>query len=326
LRQPRSKPIQTTNALLSALEFCATVLEREGQPYQTHIGLRNNWAIAFNGIVAAGCPIIEDLYCYVNAEIVCNALNKCKESFSLTLNQNLSITSGKFRATVPCLDPILMQSAVPDPPLAPVTDGFKAAVEAVGVLASVDADHVLTASVLMAGPSVIATNRKMIFEAWHSQDLPPNVPLPKQFVSALVKIKKPLAQFGYSNNSATFYFDDGSWLKTQLYNAEWPDIASILNKPTNLWPIDPGFFDAVNAVLPFSEDGMIYFEQGLLKSHPDDGVGASHECNGIPKGPVYPGKQLLMIKPYAERVDFVSHNRLTFEGKMVRGCIAGQSR
>ena len=65
----------------------------------------------------------------------------------------------------------------------------------------------------------------MLMEAWHGLDLPPNVPLPKQFVAALVKQKKNLTGFGFSRSSATFYFEDGCWLRTQLYSDEWPDVS-----------------------------------------------------------------------------------------------------
>lgn len=333
-RSPRSKPTETKSSLLTALEFCSVVSEKLGAPYETHIGLRNNWAIGFNGIVAAGNPIVEDIYCYPHNLLMIEALSKCDENFSLTQldNGRLSIKSGKFKAIVPCLDPALMQSAEPDPQIVGITNVFKDAVEAVGVLANENAQHVLTASVLMNGASVISTNRVMLLEYWHGLDLPPNIPLPKEFVTALVKSKKNLAGFGYSNCSATFYFEDESWLRTQLYNDEWPDVSRILNKEANLWSIDPNFFKALDAVAPFSEDGNIYSDLNLLKSHADDGVGATFECSGIPKGFVYPIKQLMIMKPHVKKIDFYAkgiHDSsycLVFEGDRVRGVISGQLR
>src|ERR1035437_7581209 len=330
-RQPRSTKSETKSSLLTAIEFCSCVSERNGAVYETHIGLRNNWAIAFNGIVAAGSPIIEDIQCYPHNLLLIEALSKCDDNFSLTQldNGRLSIKSGKFKAMVPCLDPILMQSVEPDPMIAPCSNAFKEAVEAVGVLASENAQHVLTALVLMAGLSVISTNRVMIMEAWHGIDLPPNIPLPKQFVAALVKQKKNLIGFGFSHNSATFYFDDQCWLKTQLYSDEWPDVSNILNRQANLWSIDPSFFKALAAVAPFSEDGNVYSDVNLLMSHADKEIGASHECNGIPKGFVYPIKQLMILKPHAKKVDWMAagvHDSsycLVFEGDAVRGVISG---
>lgn len=331
--KPRSKP-QATNALLEALSFCSCVNEKLGLPYETHIGLKDNWAIAFNGIIAAGCPINESLYCYPHNLMLIEALSKCDENYSLTQldNGRLSIKSGKFKAVIPCLDPVLMQSAEPDIMLAPITDVFKTAIEAVGILASENAQHVLTASVLMNGQTVISTNRVMILEYWHGLDLPKNVPLPKQFVAALVKQKRPLVGFGFSRSSATFYFEGGAWIRTQLYSDEWPDISSILPRPANLWSVDPAFFKALEAIEPFSTDGNIYSDMNLLMSHADNGIGAEFEVSGIPKGFVYPIKQLKMIKPFAKKIDYMAsgvHDSsycLVFEGDVCRGVISGRQK
>jgi hypothetical protein len=334
-RAPRSKSSPApTNQLLSALEFCSCVSEKLGAPFETHVGLRGNWAIAFNGVVAAGAPIAEDIVAYPHTLLLVEALSRCDENFSLTQldNGRLSIKSGKFKAVVPCLDPDLMQTAVPDPMIVGITNKFKEAVEAVGVLASENAQHVLTASVLMNGQSVVSTNRVMILEMWHGLDLPPNIPLPKQFVAALVKQKKNLTGFGFSSCSATFYFEDGCWLRTQLYSDEWPDVSSILERQANLWSIDPNFFKSLEAVMPFSEDGNIYSDTNLLKSHADEGVGATFECAGIPKGFVYPAKQLMLMKPYVQKIDYMADGGakasycLVFQGECLRGVISGRQR
>ncbi len=333
-RKPTINKEPAKSGLLQALEFCSCVSEKLGAPHETHIGLRNKWAIAFNGVVAAGSPIPEDIYCYPHTLLLVEALSKCNESYSLTQmdNERLSIKSGKFKAIVPCLSPVLMQDAQPDPYIAPVSNKFKEAIEAVGVLASENAQHVLTASVLMNGQSVISTNRVMLLEYWHGLDLPPNIPLPKEFVKALTKQKKNLTGFGFSNSSATFYFEDGCWLRTQLYADEWPDVSRILNRDANLWSIDPNFFQALDAVASFSEDGNVYSRLNLLCSHADEGVGATFECNGIPAGFVYPIKQLQIMKPYVKQIDYMANGIadssycLYFVGDCMRGVISGRQR
>lgn len=332
--KPKLKSEPVKSGLLQALEFVSCVSEKLGAPYETHVGLRNKWAIAFNGVVAAGSPIPEDIYCYPHTLLLVEALSKCSESYSLTQmdNERLSIKSGKFKAIVPCLSPVLMQEAYPDPQIVGITNEFRKAVEAVGVLASENAQHVLTASVLMNGQTVISTNRVMLLEYWHGLDLPPNVPLPKEFVKALAKQKKNLTGFGFSNSTATFYFEDGCWLRTQLYADQWPDVSRILNREANLWTIDPNFFQALDAVASFSEDGNVYSRLNLLCSHADEGVGATFECNGIPAGFVYPIKQLQIMKPYVTKIDYMAsgvHDSsycLYFVGDAMRGVISGRQR
>ena len=330
-RVQKQEPIKS--GLLAALEFVSCVSDKLGSPHETHVGLRNKWAIAFNGIVAAGCPIPDDIYCYPHTLLLLEALSKCSESYSLTQldNSRLSIKSGKFKAVVPCLDPILMHDAQPDPLIVPASNKFKEAVDAVGVLASETSLQIVTASILMNGGSVIATNGKMLMEYWHGLDLPPNVPLPKEFVKALSKQKKNLTGFGFSGNSATFWFEDGCWLRTQLYAEKWPDVSRILNREANLWSIDPQFFNALDAVASFSEDGNFYTRTNIICSHSDDGVGAQHECNGVPNGVVYPIKQLKIIQSYVKKIDFCAKGLsnssycLVFEGDFMRGVISGRA-
>lgn len=331
-RTPKPEPVKS--GLLAALAFVSCVSDKLGAPHETHVGLRNKWAIAFNGIVAAGSPIPEDLYAFAHTISLTEALSKCSESYNITqLDQSrLSIKSGKFKAIVPCLDPLLMQDAQPDPMIAPASNKFKEAVDAVAVLASETSLQVVTASILMNGGSVIATNGKMLMEYWHGLDLPPNVPLPKEFVKALAKQKKNITGFGFSNNSATFWFEDGCWLRTQLYAEQWPDISRILNRDANLWSIDPQFFNALDAVSSFSEDGNVYSRLNMLCSHAEEGVGATYECNGIPNGFVYPIKQLKIMQPYVTKIDYMANGVadssycLYFIGDAMRGVISGRQR
>jgi hypothetical protein len=172
----------------------------------------------------------------------------------------------------------------------------------------------------------------MVLEYWHGLDLPPNVPLPKEFVTALTKQKKNLTGFGFSNNSATFYFEDGCWLKTQLYADSWPDMNRILSLRGNLWTIDPNFYKALDAVEPFSEDGNVYFDTNLIMSHAEAAEGAQYECAGLPKGVIYPIKQLKIIKPFVKRIDYMADGLndssycLVFEGDVCRGIIAGRQK
>lgn len=326
-----NKPVDN---LLAALQFVSCVSEKLGTPFETHVGLKGKRATVFNGIVAASSPIENDIYCYAHTHLLLEALSKCSESYSLTQldNSRLSIKSGKFKAVVPCLDPILMHDAQPDPLIAPASNKFKEAVDAVGVLASETSLQIVTASILMNGASVIATNGKMLLEYWHGLDLPPNVPLPKEFIKALSKQKKNLTGFGFSGNSATFWFEDGCWLRTQLYAEKWPDVSRILNREANLWTIDPQFFNALDAVASFSEDGNVYSRLNMLCSHADDGVGATFECNGIPNGFVYPIKQLMILKPYVKSIDYMANGVhdssycLVFMGDAMRGVISGRQR
>lgn len=336
--RPKSRataPATKPNGFLDALKFCAFITKDMGPPNETHVSLGNNWAVAFNGIVAAGYKTQEDIYACPNNKLLIEALTKCGDNLSITQldNNRLSIKSDKFKAIVPCIDPIQMYPVQPDAPIAEINDKFKMAVEAVGVLVGDDPDaKVYLRSVLLSNGSTIATNGQVIFEYWHGIDLPNGLALPKSIINPLVKNVNHLAQFGFSNSSVTFYFENESWIKTQLFADQWPEIRPILDKKSNPWPVPPDFFKALAAVAPFSGDGKVYFENGLLCSHPEPSIGASYEITGLPRGPVFSARQLALIQPYAQQIDFLAegpHPGTTmamFFGQNIRGALTGWTK
>lgn len=322
---------QPPSTLLGALRFCALVTKDTGPINETHIHMGANWATAFNGVIAAGCPITEDIYACPNAKLIVEALSKCGEHISFTqLENKLSIKSDKFKAIVPCIDPTLLNIALPDKPICAIDDRFKEGLGIVGTLANENAQSVHLASILMNGQSLISTTGKVVLEYWHGLNLPLGISLSKALVEPLTNSKKKLTQFGYSQSSVTFWFEDGSWIRSQLYCEAWPDINSVLNEPSNPWPIAGDFFKGIDAVSPFGE-GFIYTRDGSLHSHAEAGMGASFECPGIPPGLTFLARQMVLIKPWAERIDFLAfgpnkmHCIKAFGGN-VRCAIAGMGK
>lgn len=295
---------------------------------ETHVQLKQNWAIAFNGILAAGEPIKEDLIACPNAHILKEALAKCGQSFSITqLQDKLSIKEGKFKALVPCLPIEDIQSASPDPIVAELNNQFALSIEAVSKIPE-DENRVVTASILVQNGSVFATDAKIMLEHWHGVNLPKLV-LPKSVIKPLSKSSKQLTKFGYGNSSCTFYYEDGSWLKSQYFAEDWPDIRPILDKKTNAYPVPEGLFEAIRALDPFSETGFVYFDSNIIRSHPDPEAGASYEVYGIPKGPILNIDQMLTLEPYIKTIDFLvpsgAATMTIFYGDRCRGAIAGRT-
>ncbi len=307
-RKPKANETKEINKFVEALKFISLVTKDNGNPNETHVYLNNKYATAFNGSVSIGTKIEEDLFACPNNKLLIEALSKCGQHISITQldNNRLSIKSDKFKAIIPCIDPNLITLSIPDEPCASIDNKFKMALEAVGVLADEDSNRVVTASILMANGSLISTNGHIIFEYWHGISLPTNISLPKALVKPLTGTNKNLTKFGFSQSSVTFYFDDESWIKSQLYADQWPDVSMILNKQSNAWPVPTDLFIALSAVMPFCEDNWVYFHAGVLRSHPIEGVGATFEIAGLPSGPILNGKALGLLKPWAKQIDFLA--------------------
>lgn len=322
------RPVKEESQLLKSLRTLSTILKDDGNLLQSHVLLKDHWAIAQNGVLAIGEPILEDLTAAPNGLLLREALVKCGASFSLTqLAHTLSIKGGRFKASVPCLPPEDISAAFPDPAIARLDDRLKASLSAVAPLA-LDENSVVTASVLIHNGTVTATDRKVIIQSWHGIDLPPLLALPKVLIKPLAGNVKKLTGFGFSNSSCTFHFEDNSWLKSQYFAEKWPDINSILDKKVNAHNLPEDFYTAIDALEKFSETGFVYCDSNMMRSHEEDGKGASYEVYGLPKGPVLNIKQMKMIKPFIKTVDFAvphfNHHMMLWFGDGVRGAVAGR--
>ncbi|HLT41213.1 MAG TPA: hypothetical protein VKZ95_00795 [Sphingobacteriaceae bacterium] len=269
------------------------------------------------------------MYVAPHAKTFLNALSKCGESYSLTqIDQHrLSIKSGPFKANIPCIDPTLLYFPTPNQMQGSMTDDFKSALSLVEKIKPENGQRLITLSFLMNGNSIISTDGKIIIEAWHGLNLPTNLPIPKAVIP-LINGSKKLVGFGFDNLTATFFFEDNSFIRTQLYADKWPDILNILDRPFTPLPIPENLFNGVEAIQEFSHNGFIHFKDGKLLSEDIEEKGASFDIEGLRGGPVYSAKYLMMLKEVMEKADFhVPAERkghlCYFTGKNVRGILMG---
>lgn len=300
MKRPIKQP-KPSSELLTAIKALSPVLKEGGSASETHIVLHNGFAIASNGVMAIGEKVEHDLMACPNAALFAAALSKCSDSLSITqLEHKLSITSGKFRALVPCLPFENLPRVLPDASCSPLDDRLKASLIEASTVGS-DEETALTASLLMGNGSVIASDTKVILESWHGCSTPVLV-LPKSFAK-LCK-NRTFHSFGFSNNSFTVYSENGSWVKTQLWDYQWPDVKSILDVPCNPLSIPEDLWIALNAIEDFADEGWAYSREGKLWSHKANELGASYDCYGMPPDVIFSIAQLQAMKSWAKKIDF----------------------
>ncbi len=323
----RPKSTLPTNALLAALRSISAITKSDGSALETHVVLSNGWVTASNGIIAIGEKVEHDLLCAPHAEMLINALSKCKDTISITqLDTKLSITSGPFRAQVPFIPIENLQRPSPDQICGPLDNRLRVSFEAVAQVPEKE-ETPLTASVLISGGSVFATDRTVIMESYHGCHLPV-LSIPKAFAKLIAKGKKDITGFGFSNNSFTLWMGD-SWIKTQLWLAEWGTIPDAVKSGANPLPVPEGLWDALSAVEDFSVDGWAYSRNGKLHSHNTDDAGSSYECYGLPPNIIVSIDQLSAVKDWAKKIDFFARtqagmNCIKVVGDTTRCVIAGR--
>lgn len=325
-RKPKLKPsdVPGDGKLLDALKFIDVAQTPAGTLYETHIVLNNYWASAFNGCLAAGMPIQENLAACPQSAAFLSALARCGDEYTLTQLDagKLCVQTQKFKAFIPCSDLADMQRAYPDAAVIGITDEFRKALKICQTDGFAGDERIFNQSILVKSGSCVGTNGALAIEYWHGLNLP-TIVVPKAFAEAVCKIKKPLKGFGCSNVSATVHYEDNSWLRTQLFVEPWPDMSRVLDVKSNPWPVPTGLFDGLRSMLPFLENSQVWFKDGLLRSHVSELVGAQYKIEGLPSGPIFNAKQLLEIEPLITSIDFMGDSRAHFFGENMRGVLMG---
>jgi hypothetical protein len=164
----------------------------------------------------------------------------------------------------------------------------------------------------------------------HGFDLPPGLVLPKKFCDMVVKHPANLSGFGWTEDvSVTFWFDDNTFIKTQLQRGGWPDVNCVLDIQSNAWPLPEGFADAISTVSALSNLGLIEFCGDMITSDSSKATVARFEFENLPDNAIYNGKFLNAILPNVDSMDMKTYpNKLVFfgcDGNM-RGVIMGMRR
>lgn len=317
--------------LLRALKFVSVASYAPGDvkaqaDYQQHCVFVGGQVTTFNGVIAAGYPIGDEMDACPNTHLLVRALEKVRGAYALTVlnNNQLSITAHKFRALVPCVPQYNMQLVEQDPPNYALGDEIKDAAKIAGMFSTDGAQTVLQASIITRDFSFVGTNTAALVEAYHGHHMPAGLLIPVSFFDAVSKVSATVVRFGYTpDRSLTVYFDNGAWLRTQLYLEGIPDVDKVLD-PLQMplcTPVPEDFWSACDAVVPHSVNRTVYFENNRVMSHDNDAQGAQHQLDA-PFRKCINYDFLRKFMNHCTTADFVTHSEMVvFGGDKVRGVV-----
>lgn len=311
--------------LIDALNFVSPSIAKNEAAYREHVLLQNHFAIVSNSQLSIGHPIEEDLEACPQFDKFKAAINKCGQDFSLTVlkNEKLSVVGGKLRAVVDCLSDY--PPIIPDPNIAKIDDRIKEAFKCASSITSEHGTRFIECSLLLRANDCTATDGKILMQYWHGIDLPPGLVVPHGFAAIVQKSKLKLEGFGYTENrSVTFWFENGAWIKTLLYEDKYPDIDKLLNVASSPCEVPKDLFEAMQTVGEFNDEAMVILKDGKVSSHNTDATGAQFAVDGLNIAQSFDSDLTKIIAPYVETIDLVTHeDRAMFFGKNVRGIIMG---
>lgn len=316
--------------MLRELKFVqGAVAKKDFIPAMTHFSIRDGRVSAFNGKLALSSPIQCDLECKPKAIPMVQAIGRCGETIQLTMTPagRLSIKSGSFKAFVECIEDE-MPDMQPEGELVECNGAhLLKALKVVQPFIGNDASRQWTNGVLLRGQSAYATNNVCLVEYWIGSTFPHVVNIPRDAVAEVLRINEEPTHLQISNNSMTFHYSDGRWIRTQLFGVEWPDLSAVLDAEHNATPVNKQLFEGLEMIKPFTDkNGRVLIEGLTVRTHEDPSEGASFELaqETILPPSSFQVEMLLLLADSAETLDLTAHPApCLFFGDRLRGAVIG---
>lgn len=317
----RSLKPKAESPLLSALKFVAVAQNKggTGAGYADYCRIDQKCVTTYNGMLSASHPVDLDLEACPHTDRLVAALSRATGVMSYAyINQSLQLTAGKLKVTVPCVDNRDLSIQHPNPKMLQISVELIDAMERAATFTSTAAERFICASVWLNDGIALGTNGHCLVQAWHGFPIK-NIAVPKQFIDVVKTIKLTLIACGYDKNSLTFYYDNGAWIKTQLYNEEWPSTNTnkVLSAFDTAVPviINPELYVAIEAVSPHAKDEttMVHITQSKVSSD-----GAEYELVSAGEA-VFNANYLIKVKNIIDKIDmFTSSDAMLMTGKATR--------
>ena len=315
--------------MLKELKFVMGAISRKDLvPAMKHFAIEGGRVRAYNGVLALSSPIPFNIDCYPKADTLIKAIANCDETvtMSLTPGGKLSVKSGIFKALIACVD----KSEVHLEPEgervecdgAALLQGFKVVEPFVGD----DASRPWANGILLRGQSAFATNNVTLVEYWLGVTLPETVNIPHAAIKEVLRVNEPPEYLQMAKSSITFHYSDGRWIRTQLFETNWPDLAKVLDRECEATAIDQRIFDALPKLKPFlDKSGRIIFAPGLVSTHDGDEEGGHIQIEGSTMTGIYAMEMLALLNGVATVADFTAYpSPCIFYGERLRGAIIGR--
>lgn len=288
------------------------------------------WLIGYDGVVAAGYRVAEDLLGVApHTETMRHAVGRAGSPYALTVHAGkITVRGDKVRVDVPLAPAESIPNAMPDNPTALIAEPVREALIAAAKVTKARQERVIAAAVYLRANSVVGTDGGTILEAHHGAQLPGEWLLPTEFVAAFERVKALPTHIGWSDDTLTVWFGPHAWLRTNVYTAKYPDtdviFAGMISECTDLRPVPVDMLQALETLKPFLDDGTITLYGGGFNTLPT-GLGASYTFpHHLPHEPrQLPYEAMRLLGMYGEWVAF-SQRGFYWYGNTVRGITAAQ--
>ncbi len=314
--------------MLDSLRFVqGAVAKKDLVQALTHFQIKGGYVKGHNGSMTLCAPINLNIDVMPKASSFAKAIATCKETITMhvTATGRLAIKSGPFRAYVDCVEEgypdVEPEGAWIDLPNGGMLKAIKTLMPFIGE----DASRTWARGILLRDYSAYATNNVVLLEYWLGYHFPLSINIPKSAITEMVRIGVDPVRMMASENSVTFFYENGSWLKTTLYSLDWPDLQKVLNRDSHPIPPPPGLWQAIEDASPFVDKlRRLWFRNDAITTDPTDATGALVEVPGLVAEGIYNADYLMDLAEVVETIDLLGYpGPSLFFGDKVRGAIIG---
>jgi DNA polymerase III sliding clamp (beta) subunit (PCNA family) len=319
----------------SLLKVRGAVSTKDFTPVLTHFAFRDGTVAGFDGRMFIQAPLKLRLSCTVKAKLFITALDACdNEPDRIEQTETgLVINRGSFTATLPTGKIEEFAPATPDPrPVkrtAPLLPKLKQLFPFIGE----DASRPWACGLLIDGLNAYATNnvclaRVKLPQAMPEAESPLN--LPRFAIEELIRIDEEPISIARSENALTFYYKDKSWLRTVLFETNWPKPPrEILDGIKADHKIHPELVEAVRTLAPFADEKapVLWLDGDEVKT-PDGERHAVHKMKyamALGHG-AYRVEALSLVLEAATHARWIDYPRVPWKGDGIDGIMVGVHR
>jgi len=321
LKGPLKPPI------IDALKFVKPLQSKRGEIFNTHVWINHGWLCSHHTAFTMGVEIDANLSTCPHYASLSEAINSYTDTLTLTqLNDTqLSVNTGQMQAIVPCHPSHFIDVPTPDENIAVIDDRIKDVFKE--CVKAVDEKHPRPElqGLLLQSQTCIGTDGKIYIEGWHGIDLPPNLVIPKKFAMIVMRTRKPLTGFGFSDKSVTFWFDDGSFIRTARFQVTFPVSNHLFDWVSETVQTPDKLIAGVKSVSQFNSEGFVHFKENGIVSHPQEESVTRFKIPHLSEGAGFDGFLIAKCEKFAEVFSIKPGNLpvIFFASSTFRAIIAG---
>lgn len=320
--------------IVSALEFVSVLLKRNGMIADKYIRLNGGMAYMNNGIVSSAHPIPTDMNATIDASKFLSSAKMAKDkSYTLVQIDDRSVAIGGdgFRWVIDALDAEDVQVPTGNARMLPCSDLLKQCFVYMRNLLNSKADTPLEKTIQITSETcqLVAYDRKMIIQGWHGVNLGgQSAVVPEDFVVAVAKCKLSPVGMGLSKNSLTVWYENNAFIKTHLYDFDYPSLTHLFDKiPSINEMITPpsDFVTTLRNMQKLSDKGsLITFGKNSMQNSPHDEISSVYETPWLSVNIKFNLDQLISIDKLLDHVQFCENPPMVFfMNGLCRGMVTG---